>query len=121
MKAKFNITDISGSLGVAPATAERITGLLNGTINPDHFRSVDAGDPLSQFGVPPQTEKILNCLAYLLNGKVQTIVGSSDQPEVPFIDRNDLEVPTILFSNNEFTVDSPAEFIKYNFQEAVDV
>ena len=121
MNKRFDLKEVSSALGVAPSTAERISGLLNGTINPDSFRSVEAGDPLSQFGVPLQVEKIFNCLAILLEGKVNKIIGPNTLPDTLFIDRDDLEVPTILYSNEKFIIESPAEFVKTNFKEAAEV
>lgn len=103
MKPKFKMQDITHAFGVAPATSERITGLLNGSINPAHFKSLLDENPMSQFGDTVEHNKVMPCLAYLLNAKVR---GSA----IPFIDRGDNDVPTIILHEGNFVIMTLTEY-----------
>ena len=65
MNRRFNGLEVSRALGVAPATAGIIAGLLSGTVNPDNFRSVEYWS-FSELEAPPQHKKVLTAIAELL-------------------------------------------------------
>ncbi len=98
MRDQFSLQDVAHALGVAPSTAERIAGLLNGRIHPDKFKSLLDDNPLAQFGTVLEYEKILLCIAYLLNAEVS--MGGV----VQCVDRGDDKVPTVLLHDKEFII-----------------
>lgn len=111
MNLKFKMKDITHALGVAPATSERITGLLNGSIHPDHFKSLLDENPLSQFGDLIEHEKVMPCLAYLLHAKIK---GKDPM----YIDRGDDHVPTVILHEHSFLIMTPAEYSLRSVEEA---
>lgn len=108
MKQQFKLSEITGALGVAPSTANLIAGLLNGTLRPDRFTSIDV-DPLITFDLPLEYGKIMQCLATLLEGQVARLGAD---PTYPYVDRGDEGIPTVILFDRQFLLLTPAEFLE---------
>ena len=100
MSKKFDGLEVMRTLGVAPATAGIIAGLLSGTVNPDNFRSVEFW-AFSEFGAPPQSKKVLAAIAELLDLDEGDIRVTKD--EVMYLELFPGQ-PTVVWSDGGFSL-----------------
>ena len=103
---QFSLREVQSALGVAPVTAERISGLLNGKVNPDNFRSLCQLDPLAQFGIR-QDQKVMVCISTLLEGELVTL---NPKENTVYIDLGDDDLPTVILAHNDFVLCSINHF-----------
>jgi hypothetical protein len=89
---------IRSGLGVAPSTADRILGLIEGRINPDNVHGVEVW-ALQGLNLPVQTTKVLNAINQYLDGSgvIEAYSPGREQPLAAYVCRRDAGEPTLLY------------------------
>ena len=78
MRKRFEMMEVMRALGIAPSTASVIANLMNGTLDPDNFRSVEVW-ALSDLEAPPQYRKVLAAIAELLELDMEDVRVTMDK------------------------------------------
>ena len=106
MRKKFEMVEVMRALGVAPSTASIIANLMNGSVDPDNFRSVEVW-AMASLDAPPQFKKVLHAVAELLELDNEDIKSVNDYEGGPLWYLAGMGgQPTVTWYKGEFTLRS---------------
>jgi hypothetical protein len=92
----LSLRTIQHSLGVSPATADRICGLIEGRINPDNVQGIEVW-ALESLSPPLQIAKVMQAICWCLRGDSVTTVNRPDDTTDHVVMLGDPDLPTLSY------------------------